>query len=178
MGERLAADVAIVGGGTVGCSTALHLRRRGGSVVLIERGMCGGQASGVTCGGVRQQGRALAELPLARRSREIWTRLAALVGRDCEFAATGHIKLARSAADMAELETYREAVRPTGSRSRSSAATRSDRAIFGSAIRRSAARSAPRTARPIRGWWHLPSPAPRGPPGRYSRECGGHRDRA
>jgi sarcosine oxidase subunit beta len=114
MSERLTADVAIIGGGTAGCSTALHLRWRGASVVLLERGVCGGQASGVNYGGVRQQGRALAELPLARRSREMWGRLAAIVGTDCEFMATGHIKLARSDADMAELEAYREAVRPYG----------------------------------------------------------------
>ena len=114
MSERLTADVAIIGGGTAGCSTALHLRRRGASVVLLERGLCGGQASGVNYGGVRQQGRALAELPLARRSREMWGRLAEIVGSDCEFMATGHIKLARSDSDMAELEAYQAAVRPHG----------------------------------------------------------------
>ncbi len=114
MTEHVAADVAIVGGGTAGCSTALHLRRRGATVVLLERGSCGGQASGVNYGGVRQQGRDLAELPLARRSREMWGRLAEIVGSDCEFVASGHVKLARSDADMAELEAYREAVRPYG----------------------------------------------------------------
>jgi sarcosine oxidase subunit beta len=112
--EHVAADVAIVGGGTAGCSTALHLRWRGATVVLLERGSCGGQASGVNYGGVRQQGRDLAELPLARRSREMWSRLAAIVGSDCEFVASGHVKLARSDADIAELEAYREAVRPYG----------------------------------------------------------------
>jgi sarcosine oxidase subunit beta len=114
MSERITADVAIVGGGTAGCSAALHLAQRGVSVVLLERGLCGGQASGVNYGGVRQQGRALAELPLARRSRAMWARLAEIVGTDCEFTATGHVKLARSDADMAELEAYREAVRPYG----------------------------------------------------------------
>jgi sarcosine oxidase subunit beta len=114
MSERLTADVAIIGGGIAGCSTALHLSWRGASAVLLERGVCGGQASGVNYGGVRQQGRALAELPLARRSREMWSRLGEIVGTDCEFMATGHIKLARSEADMAELEAYREAVRPYG----------------------------------------------------------------
>ena len=110
----LIADVAIIGGGTAGCSTALHLRQRGATVVLLERGSCGGQASGVNYGGVRQQGRDLAELPLARRSREMWGRLTEIVGGDCEFVASGHIKLARSDAQMAELEAYREAVRPYG----------------------------------------------------------------
>ncbi|MCG8359252.1 MAG: FAD-binding oxidoreductase, partial [Kiloniellales bacterium] len=79
-------DVAIVGGGLVGCSAALHLRRREASVVLLERRQCGSQASGVNYGGVRQQGRHLAELPLARRSRRIWAELETLVGTDCEFA--------------------------------------------------------------------------------------------
>lgn len=114
MSERIVADVAVVGGGTAGCSTALHLRQRGASVILLERGLCGGHASGVNYGGVRQQGRDLAELPLARRAREMWARLAEIVGTDCEFVASGHVKLARSDADMAELEAYRLAVRPYG----------------------------------------------------------------
>jgi sarcosine oxidase subunit beta len=104
-------DVAIIGGGLVGCSAALHLRCRDASVVLLERGQCGSQASGVNYGGVRQQGRDLAELPLARRSRRIWAELEALVGTDCEFEATGHLKLARSAAEMAALEEYTERAR-------------------------------------------------------------------
>ena len=64
-------DVAIIGGGLPGCSAALHLRQRHASVVLLERRRCGSQASGVNYGGVRQQGRHEAELPLARRSRQM-----------------------------------------------------------------------------------------------------------
>ncbi|TGQ35813.1 FAD-dependent oxidoreductase [Mesorhizobium sp. M00.F.Ca.ET.216.01.1.1] len=99
-------DVAVIGGGIAGCSAALHLRQRGASVVLLERGQCGTQASGVNYGGVRQQGRHEAELPLSQRSRAIWARLPELVDSDCEFVVTGHIKLARSDRDMAELEAY------------------------------------------------------------------------
>jgi len=107
-------DVAIIGGGLVGCSAALHLCRRDASVVLLERRYCGSQASGVNYGGVRQQGRHLAELPLARRSRQIWADLKTLVGADCEFAATGHLKLARSENEMAALEDYAERAREFG----------------------------------------------------------------
>jgi sarcosine oxidase subunit beta len=114
MSQRLSADVAIIGGGTAGCSTALHLRRRGASVVLLERGLCGSQASGVNYGGVRQQGRHLAELPLSARSRVMWDQLPELVGDDCEFMASGHLKLARQDSDMAELEEYAEQVKPYG----------------------------------------------------------------
>ncbi|TCU21248.1 sarcosine oxidase subunit beta [Rhizobium azibense] len=107
-------DVAIVGGGLAGCSAALHARLKGASVILLERGRCGGQASGVNYGGVRQQGRHPAELPLACRSRQIWGRLAELVGTDCEFTATGHLKLARNDADMQSLLAYRDIARDYG----------------------------------------------------------------
>jgi sarcosine oxidase subunit beta len=107
-------DVAIIGGGLAGCSAALHLSRRGASVVLFERGACGAQASGVNYGGVRQQGRHPAEMPLARRSRAIWDRLPELVGSDCEFVASGHLKLARTGEQMAELETAGTVARSFG----------------------------------------------------------------
>lgn len=97
------ADVLIVGGGGAGCSAALHLAKRGVRVVLLERGLVGGQATGVNYGGVRQQGRHPAGLPLARKSREIWSRITELTGADVEFDPCGHLKLARSAAEEAEL---------------------------------------------------------------------------
>lgn len=114
MTERLTVDVAIIGGGTAGCSAALHLRQHGLSVCLMEKGALGSQASGVNFGGVRQQGRHFAELPLSRRSREVWSRLKALVGTDCEFEASGHLKLARTDADLAELERYAAAAAEHG----------------------------------------------------------------
>jgi sarcosine oxidase, subunit beta len=97
------ADVLILGSGGAGSSAALHLARRAARVVLLERGLVGGQASGVNHGGVRQQGRHPCELPLARRSREIWGRLRELIATDAEFDPCGHLKLARSEAEEAEL---------------------------------------------------------------------------
>lgn len=99
-------DLAVIGGGLAGCSAAFHARKKGASVVLLERGRCGGQASGVNYGGVRQQGRHPAELPLAKRSRGIWGELDNLIGCSCEFVATGHLKLARNDQDMVELVAH------------------------------------------------------------------------
>jgi sarcosine oxidase subunit beta len=99
-------DVAIIGGGIVGSSAALHLALRGSNVLLLERGRVGAQASGVNYGGVRRQGRHIAELPIAVRSRQIWGRLPELLGTDCEFQVTGHLKLAASDDEMAGLESY------------------------------------------------------------------------
>jgi len=107
MSERLTADVAIIGGGLMGCSAALALRRMNLSVVLLEQGWCGAQASGINYGGVRRQGRAAVQLPLSQRAYAIWQRLPQLVGSDCEYTVSGHLKLARSEIEMASLEDYR-----------------------------------------------------------------------
>jgi sarcosine oxidase subunit beta len=112
--EQLDVDVAIIGGGTAACAAAVALRDAGLTVAVLEKRLCGAGASGVNFGGVRQQGRHLAELPLARRGRALWDGLNALLGEDVEFEASGHIKLARSEADMAELERYANDARGYG----------------------------------------------------------------
>ncbi|MEN8514934.1 FAD-binding oxidoreductase [Burkholderia sp. RS02] len=99
-------DVAIVGGGLVGASAALALTRRGLRVGLFERRDCGAQASGVNYGGVRCQGRPAEQLPLALRARRIWDRLPELIGIDGEFVVSGHLRLARSDADLDALDAY------------------------------------------------------------------------
>jgi len=114
MAETLTADVAIIGGGIHGCSAALHLRRRGASVVLLESGLCGAQASGVNFGGVRQQGRELEELPLARRSRALWGRMKELIDHDGEFVQSGHLRMACSESEMATLEKWAKGARDFG----------------------------------------------------------------
>jgi len=111
---KVETDIAIIGGGTAGCAAALALRRRGLAVVLLEKGLCGAMASGTNFGGVRRQGRDFREMPLAHRARAIWGRLPELVGEDCEFRPTGHVKLARDAAEMAELERYARDARDVG----------------------------------------------------------------
>jgi sarcosine oxidase subunit beta len=102
-------DVAIIGGGLMGCAAALGLRERGRSVVLFEQGWCGAQASGVNYGGVRRQGRAIVQLPLAQRAHGLWQTLSTRLDRDIEYLRTGHLKLALDAAGVAELARYRDA---------------------------------------------------------------------
>ena len=107
MNTQLQTDVTIIGGGIVGGSAALALRRMGLSVVLLERDQCGSRSSGVNYGGVRRQGRPLTQLPLAQRAHEIWGRLPELLGIEGEYLRSGHLKIARSTADLASLEDYR-----------------------------------------------------------------------
>ena len=112
--KMLKSQVAIVGGGIIGASAALFMRKRGLRVVLLERNECGSRSSGINYGGVRRQGRALAQLPLARRAHEIWGELAHIIGIDGEYVRSGHLKLARTQEAMASLEAYRENTRGFG----------------------------------------------------------------
>jgi sarcosine oxidase subunit beta len=106
--------VAIIGGGLVGSSAALALRRMGFSVVLLDKGYCGAQASGVNYGGVRRQGRLPEQIALSQRAHAIWPRLEEVIGIDGEFVRSGHLKLARTEADMASLEAYAARVAELG----------------------------------------------------------------
>ena len=113
-GMSKAPDVIVIGAGLHGCSAALHLARRGRRVLVIEKNTAGRHASGVNAGGVRRLGRHPAEIPLSVASLELWHRIRELVDDDCGFQATGHIKLAESADDMAILEERASQVRCLG----------------------------------------------------------------
>lgn len=100
------ADVVIVGGGLMGAATAFFLRRRGQSVILLERDQIGQYASGVNFGNVRRQGRFLGQLALANRSWALWKRLPELIDDDLEFIPSGHMRVCYREDEIAELETY------------------------------------------------------------------------
>ena len=103
------ADVVIVGGGIMGSAAAFFLRRRGQSVILLERDQIGQYASGVNFGNVRRQGRYLGQLELANRSYELWKRLPELIDDDLEFIASGHLRVCYREDEIAELQAYADA---------------------------------------------------------------------
>jgi sarcosine oxidase subunit beta len=109
-----AADVIIVGGGFMGAATAFFLRKRGVSVILLERGLIGQQASGVNFGNVRRQGRHFDQLPLSQRSREIWGKLKELIGEDVEFLVSGNMRAGYTESHVERMETYARDAKPHG----------------------------------------------------------------
>ena len=107
-------DVIVVGGGLHGMSAALHIARRGRRVLVLEKDRVAAHASSYSAGGVRTLGRHPAEVPLAVESLAMWHRIADLVGDDCDFHETGHVKVAETEAEMAELEARAAAMRAAG----------------------------------------------------------------
>jgi sarcosine oxidase, subunit beta len=107
-------DVAIVGGGLHGMSAALQLARRGRRVLVLEKDRVAAHASGFSAGGVRTLGRDPAEIPLALESLAMWHGIADLVGDDCGFQETDHVKVAETEAEMALLVARAEAMRAQG----------------------------------------------------------------
>lgn len=100
------ADVAIVGGGIIGLSTALFLARRGLSVVVCEKGSFVGEQSSRNWGWVRRMGRDPRELPLIVEAMRIWEDMGNLVGADVGFRRTGILYLCDNERDVAHQEDW------------------------------------------------------------------------
>ena len=101
-----AVDVAIVGAGIVGVTTALFLAERGHSVLVCEKGVVAGEQSSRNWGFVRKMGRDPAELPLAIESLSLWRRLDAIYGIRTGFRETGILFVGRAAAKAAEFDRW------------------------------------------------------------------------
>ncbi len=102
--EKIGAEVVVIGGGIVGCASAYYLARRGLKVVLLEKGVIGGEASGRNGGGVRQQCRDRRERVLAMASVQLWQGLEAELGFDIEYQRGGNIRMATNDKRMEDLQ--------------------------------------------------------------------------
>lgn len=101
--RKLGAEVAIIGGGIVGCAAAYYLSQRGVKVVLLEKSVIGGEASGRNGGGVRGQCRDRRERPLAMASIRLWVGLEKELGFDVEYIQGGNIRMATNEERLATL---------------------------------------------------------------------------
>ncbi|MBW1713910.1 MAG: FAD-binding oxidoreductase, partial [Deltaproteobacteria bacterium] len=97
------AEVIVIGGGIMGCSLALRLAQKGLKVIVLEKGRAGEEASGRCGGGVRQQNRDRAEVPLALAAVKMWAQMEAELGEDVGYRVGGNLRLVNS---PAEYETF------------------------------------------------------------------------
>ena len=93
------ADVAIIGGGVIGCSIAYRLAQSGmTNGVLFERKHVASGATGVCPGGIRQQFEGEAECTLARRSMHFFEQVNEILEPESRFflERSGYLFLAQS----------------------------------------------------------------------------------
>ena len=93
--QRVDCDALVVGGGITGCFIALRLAQKGLKVCLADKGPLFREASGRSGGGVRQQFRNKAELPLAMEAVRLWQGLTEELG-DIEYHQGGSLRLHRT----------------------------------------------------------------------------------
>lgn len=107
-------DVVIIGGGISGAAACYELARSGVSVILVEQGSLASMASGLSLGGVRQSGRAAAELPFSQAAVRRWENLADELEADLEYRQEGNLRLARTPEEVETLAHMVEAQRALG----------------------------------------------------------------
>ena len=109
-----ATDVAVIGGGIMGCAVALRLAQRGIGVTVIERGIPGAEASSAAAGILGPQMEAEGPGPLLElglKSRALYPALAAelrdLTGIDVGYDRSGVLMVAFDEAGEAALSSRR-----------------------------------------------------------------------
>jgi len=99
-------DVAIIGGGIIGVTTAYFLAKRGRSVLICEKGRVAGEQSSRNWGWVRVNGRDEAETPIAVESLRHWEEFGAALGADIGFERRGIVELAETDGEMEFCENW------------------------------------------------------------------------
>ena len=86
------AEVAIIGGGVSGLSSAYFLANAGVNVVVIEKGLIGEEASARNGGSMSPRADEPFAIPMATRARETWTTLHEELGYPTEFIQEGRLQ--------------------------------------------------------------------------------------
>lgn len=107
------ADTVIIGGGIVGCMTALHLVERGMSVTICEKGVIGGEASCRAAGLIEYQHLAPIKMELVARSIKLWRRMYSQLNENIGFADRGVVTLFDGASDANAVTSWLDSIEGT-----------------------------------------------------------------
>jgi len=107
-------DVAVIGAGVMGATTALHLARGGMRVALVDRGSICREASGVNAGTLTLHMTRAALIPYAMQGRALWLEAERWLGRSAGATAAPGLCLAFTPEEEALLHVRAEARRAQG----------------------------------------------------------------
>ena len=108
------ADVVVIGGGVSGLTSAYFLAKAGRDVVVVEKGIVGGEASGRNGGMVSERVDEPALIPMAVEAIKIWATLDAELGYPTEFTQQGRLQVAVTEQEMGDLYAERDVARRHG----------------------------------------------------------------
>ncbi|QOL14105.1 NAD(P)/FAD-dependent oxidoreductase [Dickeya dianthicola] len=108
------ADVVVIGAGIAGVAATYELAKKGVSVLLLEKGLVGGEQSSRNWGWCRQQNRDERELPLIIYALRRWEELQQETGEELGFRRSG---LLYATQDQAEIDAWGTMARAYGVRS-------------------------------------------------------------
>ena len=109
-----AADVAVIGGGVSGLSTAWWLARNGVDVALLEKSIVGWEASGRNGGGIGHVGGIPATNGLAFEEVALWPQMDDLLGYPTEWVESGLARMAMNEQEYAVIRNGLEHTRLIG----------------------------------------------------------------
>ena len=101
-------DVAIIGAGVIGATSAWYLAEKGLKVLLCDKGRVAGEQSSRNWGWARVTGRDPDEVPVALDSLECWEALQKQLGDGIGFTRQGVMGLAETDEELALFEAWME----------------------------------------------------------------------
>src|SRR5690242_17350898 len=109
-------EVLVIGGGVIGSSIAYHVARQGRTVLVVERREIAQEpaASWASAGGIRLWEQDPPEAPLALAALARWSALAEELKAEIGYQQGGHLMLAESEAEAAQLRTLTQRQRALG----------------------------------------------------------------
>ena len=105
-------DVVVIGGGIIGCATALELAEAGQSVAICEKGGIAHEQSSRNWGWVRISRRDPREVPLMAEAIRLWRDLDSRTGRDTGYRQTGICFVCEDEATFAGYDRWKDHLLP------------------------------------------------------------------
>ena len=100
---NITADIAIIGAGVSGLASAYYLAKAGYDVVVVDKGMVGGEASGRNGGMIGERADDPPVIPIAVESINLWENLHEEIGYPTEFVHQGRLQVAVTEEEMNDL---------------------------------------------------------------------------